>query len=158
MAGHSAVIRTNSPQQTREAGRKLGESCSGGEVIALIGDLGSGKTQFAKGLAAGLGVNSPDSLTSPTFVIINEYPGRLTFYHIDAYRLKGPGDLEALGVDDFVASGGVTAIEWADLVSDWLPPETLTIRFALTGETQRELTVTWSRPATGELAVAAFAR
>ena len=152
MSGGSLQIDTLSPEQTRELGRRIGERCGGGELIALIGELGSGKTQLAKGLAAGLGVDRPDQLTSPTFVIVNEYPGRLTLYHIDAYRLNGPGELEALGADDLLAAGSVVAIEWADRVESWLPPEALIIRLEITGTQQRRLTMAWADEAAEALA------
>ena len=158
MAGQRVIVETNSPEETRDLGRRLGEQCRGGEMLALIGELGSGKTQFCKGLAAGLGVGRPEHLTSPTFVIINEYPGRLTFYHIDAYRLGGPADMEALGVDDLAASGGVMAIEWADRVGEWIPREALEIRFDLTGPDARRLTLAWHDTAAEALAKATAGR
>jgi len=149
------IVQTKSPEETRDLGRRLGRQCRGGEIFALIGELGSGKTQFCKGLAAGLGVERPEHLTSPTFVIINEYAGRLTFYHIDAYRLDGSDDLEALGADDLAASGGVMAIEWADRVGGWLPREALEIRFELAGADARRLSFVGRDSAAQALARAA---
>lgn len=110
---------THSPQETIELGRRFGVSLRGGEVVALIGPLGSGKTHFMKGVAAGL--ESPDmsQVTSPTFVLVNEYEGRggeLTIYHIDAYRLASVREFEALGFEDYCRPDAVVFIEWADKV------------------------------------------
>lgn len=110
---------TNSPAETIELGRRFGASLEGGEVVALIGNLGSGKTHFIKGVAAGL--ESPDmsQVTSPTFVLVNEYEGRggeLTIYHIDAYRLESVAEFEALGFEDYCRPDTVVFIEWADKV------------------------------------------
>ena len=145
MAGGTQEIESRSVEQTLELGRALGESCRGGEVIALIGELGSGKSLFTKGLAAGLGIDRPDHVTSPTFVIINEYPGRLRLYHVDAYRLGGADDLDALGIEEIIESGGVVAIEWADRVSDCIPSEAITIRIDITGDSRRRLIISWPR-------------
>lgn len=151
MGGGRIEIGTRSVRQTRELGRRLGEACRGGEVLALTGELGSGKTQLAKGLAAGLGVERPDELTSPTFVLANEYPGRLTFFHIDAYRLADADDLDALGVEEMSGPGSVVAIEWADRVAAWLPPEALSVRLDITGSQSRRVTLCWTGPPAGRL-------
>jgi len=97
--------QTESPQQTLELGERLGRSLVGGLVIALVGDLGAGKTQFVKGVASGNGATDPKQVTSPTFTLINEYEyeGERTLFHIDAYRLKGSVELFALGFDEMIA-------------------------------------------------------
>lgn len=158
MAAETLVIETNSVEETRSLGACIGEACRGGEVLALIGDLGAGKTLLAKGLAAGLGVDRPDSVTSPTFVIINEYPGRLRLVHIDAYRLGGADDLEALGVAEMMNPGGVVAIEWAGRVAECIPPEALTIRIEMTGPESRRFHLQWHHGPASCLAEAISAR
>ncbi|MFQ5490052.1 MAG: tRNA (adenosine(37)-N6)-threonylcarbamoyltransferase complex ATPase subunit type 1 TsaE [Phycisphaerae bacterium] len=132
-------VTTTSPDATRAFGRRLGQSLAGREVIALIGPLGAGKTQLVKGIAAGLGWADPGEVTSPTFVLVNEYPGRLHLYHIDAYRLSGGAGLEALGIDEMVADDSAVVVEWADKVADVLPEDRLTIRLEPTGENSRRL-------------------
>lgn len=109
-----------------------------GDVIALIGPLGAGKTVLVKGIAEGAGVTDPRRVTSPTFVIVNEYDGRLHLYHVDAYRLSGERELEALGIDEFAERGAIL-IEWADRVPGILPEERLIIHIEPTGEQSREL-------------------
>ena len=88
----------------------------GGEIICLVGKLGAGKTHFVKGIAAGVGAEKAEQVTSPTFVLVNEYFGRLELYHIDAYRLENPHDFEMLGFYDYCHAGAVVIIEWADKV------------------------------------------
>ena len=116
---------------THRVGRRLGTILKTGDVVALIGPLGSGKTTLVKAVADGAGLGDLRQVTSPTFVIVNEYdagapPTTLRLYHVDAYRLRGSDDLEALGFDEMLTLGAVL-IEWADKVADLLPPETLTI-------------------------------
>jgi len=111
---------SNSVQETIELGRKIGSQLKGSEVIAVCGPLGSGKTHLIKGIAAGAGAQSSKDVTSPTFVIINEYVGRLDIYHIDAYRLNSVAEFEMLGFDDFCYPQSVVLIEWADKVESAL--------------------------------------
>ena len=99
-----------------ELGRKIGAQLRGGEVFAICGPLGSGKTHLIKGIAAGAGAQDLQSVTSPTFVIVNQYAGRFDLYHIDAYRLDSIADFERLGFDDFCYPESVVLIEWADKV------------------------------------------
>ncbi len=136
----SLTIISHSPEYTKNLGEKIGKDIHPGSVIALFGDLGSGKTVFAQGLAKGLGVKS--IVTSPTFVIINEYEGRLPFYHIDTYRLTSPEDMHNLGYEEYFYSNGVTAIEWAQKIEDLLPEEHLRVDFKILGESEREITLT----------------
>jgi len=111
-----SVKNTNSPEETIELGRQLGSHLKGGEVIALCGPLGSGKTHLIKGIAAGLGAEDSTIVNSPTFVIVNEYTGRLDIFHIDAYRLNSISEFEMLGFDDFCYPQSVVLIEWADKI------------------------------------------
>jgi len=116
-------ITSHSPAETMQIGEKIGSALKGGEVIALIGPLGSGKTHLIKGIAAGLGSPDSRSVTSPTFVLVNEYTGpkmRLDVYHVDAYRLESVGEFEMLGFDDLCRPDSVVLIEWADRVQSAL--------------------------------------
>jgi tRNA threonylcarbamoyladenosine biosynthesis protein TsaE len=113
-------VVSNSPGQTIELGRMIGSQLKGGEVIAVCGSLGSGKTHLIKGIAAGAGAEDSKHVNSPTFVIVNEYRGRLDIYHIDAYRLDSVSDFEMLGFDDFCYPQSVVLIEWADKVESVL--------------------------------------
>ena len=108
-------------------GRRLGALLGPGDVIALFGELGAGKTQLAKGIAVGCGVASASEVTSPTFILMNEYKGRLPVYHFDAYRLGGSDDLLALGAHEFFGREGVCVVEWAEKVEDALPDDRVEI-------------------------------
>ncbi len=133
-------ITTSSPAETIEFGRKLGSKLKGGEVIALCGPLGSGKTHLIKGVAAGAGAEDQTHVNSPTFVIVNEYTGRLDIYHIDAYRLNTVSEFEALGFDDFCYPQSVVMIEWADKIEAALDSmDYIRIRLAHAGETARQI-------------------
>ena len=115
MQRNSTTI-SKSPEETIELGQKLGSQLKGGEVVAICGPLGSGKTHLIKGIAAGIGAKDSKSVNSPTFVIVNQYVGRLDIYHIDAYRLNDISEFEMLGFDDFCYPQSVVLIEWADKV------------------------------------------
>jgi tRNA threonylcarbamoyladenosine biosynthesis protein TsaE len=132
-------LQTHSPQETLELGQRLGRSLSGGLVIALVGDLGAGKTQFVKGVASGNGATDPKQVTSPTFTLINEYEGQRTLIHIDTYRLKGSAELVALGFDEFIAEDAVVAVEWADRVCEAIPEDHLRIEVESIDENTRRL-------------------
>ena len=110
---------TNSPEQTEQLGQRLGAVLSAGAVVAFTGDLGAGKTAFTRGLARGLGI--PGQVTSPTFTIVNEYEGgRLPLFHFDMYRLGSSDELFDIGWEDYLARGGVCAVEWSEIVDDAL--------------------------------------
>lgn len=126
-------------EQTEAFGRRLGKLLFPGAVVALIGPLGAGKTHLVRAVAEGLDIADSRCVSSPTFVLIQEYDARLPIYHFDAYRLKGPAEFAALGVDEYFAGTGVCLIEWADRVADYLPRELLRIKIHVTGETQRQL-------------------
>ena len=111
---------SDSPEETIELGRKLGSQLKGGEVIGICGQLGSGKTHLIKGIAAGAGAKDHRHISSPTFVIVNEYAGRLDIYHVDAYRLNSIAEFEMLGFDDFCYPRSVVLIEWADKIESAL--------------------------------------
>ena len=107
---------TNSPEETEELGRRLAAVLTPGSVVAYTGDLGAGKTAFTRGLARGLGIEG--GVTSPTFTIVNEYEGRrMPLFHFDMYRLGGEEELFDIGWDDYLARGGVCAVEWSENVA-----------------------------------------
>jgi len=114
---------SNDPQQTTEFAKQLAQKLQPGDVIALEGDLGAGKTTFTKGLAEGLGISR--TVNSPTFTIIKEYQGRIPLYHMDVYRVED--SFEDLGFDEYFEGNGVTVVEWAHLIKDQLPESILTI-------------------------------
>ena len=108
---------SHSPQQTIKFGQQFGSQLKGGEVVALCGPLGSGKTHLIKGIVSGLGAeDAANEVTSPTFVLVNEYTGRLDVFHIDAYRLDSIAQFEQIGFDDYCYPGSVVLIEWADKI------------------------------------------
>ncbi|MCL6638486.1 MAG: tRNA (adenosine(37)-N6)-threonylcarbamoyltransferase complex ATPase subunit type 1 TsaE [Firmicutes bacterium] len=119
------VIKTYSPEETARLGEALAPFLEPGDLVCLNGDLGAGKTAFARGVARGLGVKG--HVTSPTFTLINEYQGRLPLYHMDVYRLEDAGEMEDLGYEEYFYGDGVTLIEWAEKVTDVLPEERLEI-------------------------------
>lgn len=121
---HGTIFST-SVEHTRSVGHALGRAAAPGTVLALVGELGAGKTQLAKGVADGLGVAGV--VNSPTFVLMNEHVGRLRLHHIDAYRLDDPEDAVAAGLIEDRNLDGVTVIEWADRLEDWLPADRLDI-------------------------------
>lgn len=121
---------TTSPTETLEVGRRLAGRLKPGQVVALYGDLGSGKTHLAKGICAGLGLD-PERVTSPTFALINEYVGKKwTVYHFDTYRLKSLDEFLALGYEEYFEGDGVCLIEWPDVVESVLPDDAIRIRLS----------------------------
>ncbi len=134
---HDIVTRT--AEETRQLGMHIGEKLQSGLVIRLTGDLGSGKTCFVQGLAAGLAVPPDYAVTSPTYALMHDYPGRLPLIHVDLYRICDEMDAETIGMWDLVDAQTVMAVEWADRIEDtrW-PPESLKIDFqTLPDETRR---------------------
>jgi tRNA threonylcarbamoyladenosine biosynthesis protein TsaE len=119
------VTTTRGPDETRRLALDLAAGLKPGSVIALHGDLGAGKTCFTQGLAEGLGVERP--VTSPTFTLVDEHPGRLKLNHIDLYRIHTVQEALNMGIDDYLHGDGVTVIEWAERIASLLPPHTLHI-------------------------------
>jgi len=131
-----ATFISNSAGETESFGRQFAGSVKAGDVIALTGELGSGKTQFVKGLAAALGATTP--ATSPSFTLIHEYPGgRLPIYHFDFFRVEDAQAAERLGLDEYFFGDGVSVIEWADRFPDLIPGNARWISFETKSETQR---------------------
>ena len=112
-------------EETNNIGELIGTLVNSGDIICLIGDLGTGKTHLTKGIAKGL--NIEDHITSPTFTIVNEYTGRLKLYHFDVYRVNDPDEIAAIGFDEYIFSDGVSIIEWANYIEELIPPNNLTI-------------------------------
>lgn len=120
----------------------MAQALKAGDVLALEGDLGAGKTVFAKGLAEGLGIQA--TIDSPTFTIVKEYQGRIPFYHLDVYRLESAD--EALGFEEYLYGDGVCLIEWASRISDWLPDDSIDIRLTVLGNDRRQIDLATSLP------------
>jgi tRNA threonylcarbamoyladenosine biosynthesis protein TsaE len=115
------VVETHSPDATERLGRRLGGRLHPGDVVALIGPLGAGKTVLARGIAGGAGASG--YIASPSFVVIREYAGPIRVYHADLYRLERPDEIADLGLDEIVDAGGLLVVEWADRAREWLPRE-----------------------------------
>jgi tRNA threonylcarbamoyladenosine biosynthesis protein TsaE len=133
-----ATFISNSPAETEAFGREFAGNLNRGDVLALVGELGSGKTQFVKGLAAGLRTDS--AVTSPTFTLIHEYVGgKLPVYHFDFFRIEDRQSAERLGLEDYFFGDGVSVVEWADRFSDLIPPTASWISFETKSESQRAI-------------------
>jgi tRNA threonylcarbamoyladenosine biosynthesis protein TsaE len=136
---------------TEALGRRLGERLFPGAVVALVGPLGAGKTHLVRAVAEGLGIPDSRAVSSPTFVLIQEYNARLPIYHFDAYRLRGAGELYDLGVYEYFEGPGVCLVEWADRALECLPNAHLRIDLEVTGESSRQATLTPRGARYGEL-------
>jgi tRNA threonylcarbamoyladenosine biosynthesis protein TsaE len=137
---------TTSDRETLELGRRLGEVLRADDVVALVGELGSGKTCFTKGLARGLGVSSETIITSPSFTLVNEYMGRCTFFHMDAYRLEDLSEFLAAGLEDYFAETSVVAMEWAERWPEILPPQRIWVEFTIVDDTSRQVGLSGEHP------------
>ena len=141
------AIESDAPERTQALAEQLGALLEPGIVLALVGRLGAGKTHFVKGLALGTGFPDARKVTSPTFTLIHEYPGRCLLYHIDAYRLAGADELFELGFDE-LPGGGAVVVEWADRVAEAMPADCLWIEMQVTGVTNRAMEVRATGPMT----------
>jgi tRNA threonylcarbamoyladenosine biosynthesis protein TsaE len=139
MTNEGIIYHSKSSDETVELGREIGKALQSNDVIALTGQLGAGKTTLIQGIAEGLEVK--DYVTSPTFIIINEYQGRLPFYHIDLYRLDEVRDMEELGIEEYFTRGGVCVIEWAEKLKELLPKSAEKIEIEIISETERKICV-----------------
>ena len=131
---------SHSTQETEQFGEEVAKSLRGGDVLAFTGSLGMGKTAFTRGLARGLGCCG--RVTSPTFTIVNEYDGKTPLFHFDMYRLASSDELFDIGWDDYLARGGVCAVEWSERVSDALPDDTIYVDIARGEEDENTRTIT----------------
>lgn len=141
MAERVLTYNTVSDRETIKLGQKLGAVLNEGDVIALVGELGSGKTWFAKGIAIGLGISPGTVITSPSFSLLNEYEGRCTFLHMDAYRLESLSDFISAGLDEYFFQDGVVAMEWADRWPEILPDWRVKVEFAIVDDHLRKITL-----------------
>jgi len=132
-------VRTNSVNETESVGEVFAKSLEAGAVVAMYGDLGAGKTAFVRGMARGLG--SEARVTSPTFTIVNEYPGRLPLFHFDMYRLASSDELFDIGWEDYLSRDGVCVVEWSENVSDAFDGSETEIRIERLDETSRRITI-----------------
>jgi len=145
MKNKKVDFTTHSAAETIALGEKIGRVLTGGQVVALIGNLGTGKTHLIKGIARGLGVDEDELVTSPTFVLVNEYfsrDGAMQLYHIDAYRIESVAEFEALGVAEYSRPDSIVLVEWADRVMGFIEPlNPLIIRLSHGGGDLRAITL-----------------
>lgn len=149
-------VSSASPEETRSLAARLGDLLQPGDVVALLGELGSGKTEFVRGLAEGLMVPPETPVSSPSFVLAHEYPGRLPLVHLDLYRLEGLPPELIPDLEDYLLGNRVAAVEWAERLEGLLPASYLEVLLEVTGETARDITLTGHGPR-GEALVAAVA-
>ncbi|HWB07993.1 MAG TPA: tRNA (adenosine(37)-N6)-threonylcarbamoyltransferase complex ATPase subunit type 1 TsaE [Pirellulales bacterium] len=142
MEGETWTYRAEDEAATERLGACLARSLPRPSVVALRGTLGAGKTRLVRAIASGLGID-PEIVTSPTFVLVHEYPGETPVYHFDAYRLRGEDEFWQLGPDEYFGGemGGITLLEWADRVSGCLPRERMEITIDVTGKTERQFSI-----------------
>ena len=124
--------KTGSEEETTAVAESFAHRLTAGDVICMYGDLGAGKTAFAKGIAKGLEID--DYITSPTFTIVNEYMGRIPFYHFDVYRISDSDEMYGIGFEEYVYSDGISLIEWSELIEDILPQKRYNVHINKTNE------------------------
>ena len=146
----SVGLISRSPAETFRIGRILGEGLKKGDVVALTGELGAGKTCLTQGIARGLGVPEDYAVTSPTFTLINEYPGReAILFHFDLYRLQSASDLADVGYEEYLSGGGVMVIEWADRIREAVPDGAICIALTYLDENVRKMEISGCRERVG---------
>ncbi len=133
-------FQSKSEAETRSAGRKLGKKLKRGDVVCLYGELGSGKTTMAKGIASAVGISERD-VTSASFIVIAEHDADIPFYHIDLYRIS-PHNVSELGLREYLGSDGICVIEWAERAGEEIPEKSIRVRLRYTGEDSREIEIT----------------
>jgi tRNA threonylcarbamoyladenosine biosynthesis protein TsaE len=134
-------ITTRCVDETRKLGESIGSVVTAGTILALYGDLGSGKTSFVQGLGRGLGVPDDYFITSPSYTLINEYPGRFVLFHVDLYRIANSVDTEDIGLYEILEDDGVVAIEWADRMGKDLPPNHVRVQFEIIDDKTRKISI-----------------
>jgi tRNA threonylcarbamoyladenosine biosynthesis protein TsaE len=135
------AIISNSDRETILFGREIGSLLAEGDVVALVGELGSGKTYLAKGIAHGLGVDAGMVVTSPSFALVNEYQGRVTLFHMDVYRLETLAEVLSAGLEEYFHSGGVVILEWANRWPEILPEHAITVELRIIDDHSRKITL-----------------
>ena len=133
------IVVTNSEEETKHEGEKLGRKLSSGTVVALRGELGSGKTVFVSGMATGLGISS--HVSSPTFTIVNEYDGEPPLFHFDLYRIENEKELFDIGWDDYMGRDGVCVVEWSENAAGAFPPDSIKVEFENLGGNTRRIAI-----------------
>lgn len=151
MVDSSIVYNSTSDQDTSSLGEIIGSTLTRGDVIALVGELGGGKTWFAKGLAVGLGVASDTIITSPSFSLVNEYEGRCAFFHLDVYRLEALSYFLSAGLDEYFYQEGVVAMEWADRWPEVLPDWRLKVELTIIDGFSRKIVLSGYHPRAVEI-------
>ena len=133
------IVETHSEAETEALGERLAKCLRAGAVVALYGDLGAGKTAFVRGMARGLEIG--EAVSSPTFTIVNEYPGDPALFHFDMYRLKNADELYAIGWEDYLDRNGICVVEWSERVEDALPEDAVRVCIERTGDSERTVRV-----------------
>ena len=131
MENRNQIFKTESPEETQILGEKLGKTLKQGDVIALVGDLGTGKTCLTQGIARGVGIAPDAVVNSPSYILINEYNGTIPIYHIDLYRLENSAEIAELGLSEYVEGDGICIVEWAERMADLLPDTCIKIHITL---------------------------
>ena len=131
MENRNQTFKTENPEETQTLGRKLGKTLKAGDVIALVGDLGTGKTCLTQGIARGIGIAPDEVVNSPSYILINEYNGAIPIYHIDLYRLENSEEIAELGLSEYIEGNGICIIEWAERMANSLPDTCIKIHITL---------------------------
>ena len=135
------VFRTEGPAETQALGEKLGKTLKPGDIIALIGDLGTGKTCLTQGIARGVGIAPGEVVSSPSYILINEYNGKIPIYHVDLYRLETAAEITDLGLSEYIEGDGICIIEWAERITDGLPDTYIKIYITWEDENTRSIKI-----------------
>jgi len=135
------IVKTDKPEETEEVGKALGAHLGPGDIVFLIGELGSGKTCFTRGIACGLGIAKTVPIVSPTFTLINEYPGKTPLFHFDLYRIEDSERIFDLGYQEYFYGKGVAVIEWGEKVTHLFPDEYFLVLFSSAFDEKREIKI-----------------
>lgn len=141
MEKRKKTFKTESPEETQALGEELGKTLKPGDVIALIGDLGTGKTCLTQGIARGVGIAPDEVVSSPSYILINEYSGTVPIYHIDLYRLENSEEIAELGLSEYIEGDGICIIEWAERMADGLPHTCINIYITWEDENTRFINI-----------------
>lgn len=139
MENRTQTFKTESPEETQILGEKLGKTLKQGDVIALVGDLGTGKTCLTQGIARGVGIAPDAVVNSPSYILINEYDGEIPIYHIDLYRLENSEEIADLGLSEYIEGDGICIIEWAERMAALLPDTSIKIYIEVRESTSQDL-------------------